>query len=619
MSKQKSVIRSSLSLAHLIRKGLLSWLFAALVEYALLPSELRSFGDLRGLEQVSFGRVVGLWFFCFALLLGFSRSRRAAVYERWGFPVLLLLLGSLSLIGSFSLSFLILCVLLVLLAVGFALRGWEGDLRLIPTPRKGRKACIWATVGLSLLFFLLVSGWTVGRVYSFSAPTYDFGIFSQMFYNMKTSGLPLTTVERDGLLSHFAVHVSPIYYLLLPFYWLFPAPVTLQVLQAAVMTSAVIPLWLLGKQHGLGAGQRMLLCALLLLFPAFAGGAGYDIHENCFLTPLLLWLFYTLDHGSRSGAFLAGLLTLMVKEDAAVYVAVIGLWQILKAALHRETDPKSSLINGFLLLGLSIGWFLGATTYLSRMGDGVMTGRYKNLLYGGSSSLLTVIKAVLLQPMRAFYECVDPEKLPYIAGTLLPLLGLPLWTRRYERWILLIPYLLVNLLSDYPYQHDIFYQYSFGSAAFLLYLTAVNLADLRGAWKAWTALSSAVLLCGICFGILVVPKALRYPTRAIEYSEHYGSIRQTLDLIPKDASVAAGTFYTTYLSQREVLYDIRYCSKEHLLESEFVVLPLQESYKRYATGSSDNGLAQLQELLESSGYQVFAALKDQLMIYRREQ
>lgn len=99
------------------------------------------------------------------------------------------------------------------------------------------------------------------------------------------------------------------------------------------------------------------------------------------------------------------------------------------------------------------------------------------------NDLLTVVKACILSPMKAIYECVDEEKLPFIAFTLLPLLGLPLFTRRYERYLLLIPYVLVNLMSDYPYQHDIFFQYTFGSAAFLLYLTLLNLADLKSGRK----------------------------------------------------------------------------------------------------------------------------------------
>jgi hypothetical protein len=79
---------------------------------------------------------------------------------------------------------------------------------------------------------------------------YDMGIFSQMFYYMREYGSVLTTCERDGLLSHFAVHFSPIYYSLLPFYCLFPTPATLLVCQAVLVGSGVIPL--------------VLICCLLL-------------------------------------------------------------------------------------------------------------------------------------------------------------------------------------------------------------------------------------------------------------------------------------------------------------------------------------------------------------------
>ncbi|MBQ5764200.1 MAG: hypothetical protein IIV96_06120, partial [Ruminococcus sp.] len=46
------------------------------------------------------------------------------------------------------------------------------------------------TAVLALGFFAFVCVWTVSRVRSFSAPTYDYGIFSQMFYNMEKTGLP---------------------------------------------------------------------------------------------------------------------------------------------------------------------------------------------------------------------------------------------------------------------------------------------------------------------------------------------------------------------------------------------------------------------------------------------
>ena len=177
------------------------------------------------------------------------------------------------------------------------------------------------------------------------------------------------------------------------------------------------------------------------------------------------------------------MLILFVKEDAAVYVAVIALWLIIKTLLRFKELDKKNLLTGIIMLAVSISWFLIVTTYLANHGDGVMTYRYSNFMYDGSSSLFTVIKSIILNPMKAIYECVDAEKLKFIAMTLLPLLGLPLITRRYERYILLVPYILVNLMSDYQYQHDIFFQYTFGSTAFLIYLTVVNLADLKINWK----------------------------------------------------------------------------------------------------------------------------------------
>ena len=440
-----------------------------------------------------------------------------------------------------------------------------------------------------------------------------------MFYHMKESGVPFTTVERDGLLSHFAVHVSPIYYLMLPFYWLVPIPATLQVLQAAVITSAVIPLWKIGKNHGLTGAQRMLICAILLLYPAFSGGTSYDIHENCFLTPLILWLFYGIDRKNWCLTAIAAVLTLMVKEDAAVYVAVIALWLIAKTVLRYKKLDIYSLMTGVGLLAVSLGWFFLVTGYLAKSGDGVMTYRYNNFMYDGSSSLVTVIKSVILNPMKALYECVDAEKLYFISMTLLPLLGLPLLTRRYERYILLIPYVLVNLMSDYQYQHDIFFQYTFGSNAFLVYLTVVNLADLKINWQRIFALIAAVIVSAVCFGIVVAPKAMGYPVQAIQYHDYYQSIRDTLDTIPDGASVTATTFYTTHLSQRNVLYDVRYSSKEHLLETEYVVLNVSSTsdYKKYATGGKENGFENLVKLLEKKGYTEYASLEDILVIYRK--
>jgi uncharacterized membrane protein len=406
---------------------------------------------------------------------------------------------------------------------------------------------------------------------------------------------------------------------MLPFYCMVPHPATLQVLQAAVLSSAVIPLWLIGKEKGLSGAQRMLLCALLLLLPAFAGGTSYDIHENCFLTPLILWLFYGIEKKNIPITAVFGVLTCMVKEDAPVYVAVIGLYLLVKTAVRFRKKAIRELCIGGSLLALSLIWFFAATGYLAQSGDGVMTYRYNNFMFDGTDSLFTVVKAVLMNPMKAFFECVDAEKLPFISFTLLPLLGLPLITRRYERYLLLIPYVLVNLMSDYQYQHDIFFQYTFGANAFLIYLTAVNLADLKLPNLQLATLILAVFVSGSCFIKTVVPKAAGYSQNKVTYASYYEGIRNTLDTIPEGASVASTTFYTTYLSQRDILYDIRYCSKAHLLETEYVVLKVSSTgdYTKYNTGGKTNGYENLVALLGKEGYVLHSNYGNVLEVYRK--
>ncbi len=620
MLRQKSLSLQKRYFSGVVRQIILSWLFAVMLEYLRLPGARRDLARLDGLAQMSLIRVIAVTCGGMLLLSGISRFVNTAKVERWAIVGVFGILAIAALRASFTWAFLAVCILVLIFLVVFGFCGWDRQPEPVSRPKQAHRVWRWIVVGLSIAFFLFVSCWTVGRVYSFSTPTFDFGIFCQMFYNMKESGLPMTTVERDGLLSHFAVHVSPIYYALLPFYWLAPTPATLQVLQAAVITSAVIPLWKIGKHHNLTGPQQTLICAVFLLCPAYSGGTSYDIHENCFLTPLLLWLFYGIDRKNTAITATAAILTLMVKEDAAVYVAVIALWLIVKTVLHFKKFDISNLITGIIMLAISLGWFFLVTGYLAKSGDGVMTYRYSNFMYDGSSSLLTVIKSVILNPMKAVYECVDIEKLYFIAMTLLPFLGLPLLTRRYERYILLIPYILVNLMSDYQYQHDIFFQYTFGSTAFLVYLAVVNLADIRINWQRVTVLAAAFIVSMACFYKVVVPKAIHYPVQAVRYYGFYQNIRDALSEIPDGASVTATTFYTTYLSQREILYDVRYCSLEHMLETQYVVLKISadSDFKKYAVNEEGNGFENLVKLLEENGYEPYMSIEDILVIYRKK-
>lgn len=588
------------------------WLLAVTLEYLGLAKALRPLTALTGLAQMSLARVLTVTAVGYLLQIALHRWPLFEKYQRWLTVTFFGVYAVCGLIASFTWPFLAVCIVMMAGLVLFALFGWNGRPPLQPEQKKESRKWRLPVAGLALVFFCTVSAWTVARVRNLWTPSFDFGIFAQMFHYMKETGIPFTTIERDGLLSHFAVHISPIYYLMLPFYCLVPRPETLQVLQAAVLAGAVIPLWKLGKHHGLSPLQRTLVCAVLLVYPAYAGGVSYDIHENCFLPPLILWLLYGLDRKSIPLTAIFGALTLLVKEDAPVYVAVIGLYVLVRSILRKE---KWGILAGTGLLLGAIGYFLGATAYLASAGDGVMNYRYNNFMYDGSNSLVTVVKAVVLCPLKAVFECVDREKLEFIALTMLPLAGLPLLTRRYENLILLIPYVLINLMSDYPYQHNILFQYTFGSTACLMYLVVVNLADLKERVRFGAAALAVCIGIG-CFCANIVPPVSSSISAAIRNGDSYAQQRAFLDTVPDGASVAATTFYTTCLSDRETLYDVQYASPEHILECEYVVIRHGADFENYYGGTWQNEEGFVRWLLRN-GYTLEKELESVAQIYRK--
>ena len=613
----KEKARVLFSAPNVIRRLLLSWLISVTIAYCVIPQSMQNLQSLDALQQMWLPAVLIMCgiFFVTLCILGYCLD--TDYLERWFFLPVYSILAFFTLRSSFTVPFFIVSLLILVFFACYAVFGWNPTGSHCVSKPVTPPVFIWVLTVLALAFTVFVSVWTVCRVLTFSTPTYDFGIFSQMFYNMKTPGLPMTTVERDGLLSHFHVHVSPIYYLLLPFYWLIPEPATLQVLQAIILASAVIPFWNICRSRNLNPWVSTLICVLLLLYPAYSGGTSYDIHENAFLAPLILWLLYGIERKNAVIIIVFSVLTLFVKEDAAVYVAVIGLYVLLNALLHREQRKYRDLLTGIFMMVIAIVWFLYVTDFLATQGDGVMTYRYQNFMYDGSGSLVTVIKSVILCPMKAIYECVDKEKLSFIALTLLPLLGLPLLTRRFERFILLIPYVLINLMSDYQYQHDIFFQYTFGSVVCMFYLTVLNLADLKVEWIKIPVVFAALLISISFFTSQVIPKATSYYKNYHNSKSYYTTIQDTLSQIPGDASVSATTFYTTQLSQRQILYDVKYASLEHILSTEYVALAPKSktNYTNYAI-DGENGYENFTAILEDSGYEIW--LQNQgIVIYQK--
>lgn len=461
-----------------------------------------------------------------------------------------------------QLAYALVVLAVVLLAFSYVKRDLIPLMERIPLNEK-QGMVLAVCFGFGLVWF--ICNITVARYHTYSNSTFDFGIFAQMFENMRRTGLPLTSVERQtiGEISHFGVHISPILYLMLPFYLLFPSPVTVQVMQAVVLGLAVIPLFRLCRHYQLCEKMSAAVCLLYCLFPATAAGTFYDFHENCWLPVLIFSLILMVEKKKGLRTVVCAILLLMVKEDAALYLLVLGGYWCLSGRERRR---------GALLALMAILYFGVALAVLHKFGQGdLASSRYWHLMYDPDGGLWQIVITMLADPAYVLAQIGSAEKLRYLLLMLAPIGATLIQRRMYSRYLLLGTLIVFNVLPNYVYMYDIGFQYSFGAVALLLYLAVMTAAEWqekkRISWGAMAVITAFVL--SLC---LNYPKLEYYREREEKYGAQYAAMDEAVASIPRDASVLASGYLVPHL------WDVRHLSsiqEDCEVDQDFVAVDIR--------------------------------------------
>ncbi len=409
------------------------------------------------------------------------------------------------------------------------------------------KRQMWTVISaLAVLSAAAMALFGIIRHNSYMTSAFDFGIFAQMFESMRRTGLPLVTCERNELMLHFGVHFSPFFYLLLPFYCIYPHPQTLLVLQALAIAAAVFPLALICRHFKLSQRLTAVICAVYLLLPPFALPSLYDFHENKFLTVLLLWCVYFMLKCKYPQFALFALLTLSVKEDAAIYIMALALYMMFS---------QKKTLAGFITLMLSSVYFLFAVKMVSVCGGEVMLSRLDAYIPSGGQGFLSVIKTCISDIGYLIHKVFTPDKLIYILTVFVPLAFLPFMVKKKASLFLLVPMLVINLMPDWIYQYDVAFQYGYGSCALALLLYIIALSESEELKKRKTALFSLSMVIIMFFGSFV-PKTKYFldysgnpdvKSRALAYNE-------LLSELPKDIEITVNSYFAGHMYNFESVY-----------------------------------------------------------------
>ena len=307
-------------------------------------------------------------------------------------------------------------------------------------------------------------------------------------------------------------------------------------------------------------------------YPVISGGCFYDIHENMFLPVLIFTFLLYMEKDNMTGILISAILICLVKEDAPVFLMFMALYMIIGKRMYKK---------GFIILILSIVYFVIACKIIEIIGTGIISDRFNNMIAEGNGNITGIIKTVINNPAYIITQIMDKSKIAYILKTLGVLLFIPLCTRKWSRFILLGPYIMFNLMSDYEYFHSIYFHYSFGSGALLIYLLIINICDMDVKKKMlmlrMTAM--AVVIFFMAFNVSRLDNAFNYVDE--NNKRVIDTMNEGLGTIPDDASVTATTFLCASLSKHKILYELYYTDKQ----TEYIALDLRYSDTYYNVSS----------------------------------
>ncbi|MDT0307782.1 DUF2079 domain-containing protein [Streptomyces sp. DSM 44917] len=225
-------------------------------------------------------------------------------------------------------------------------------------------------------FFVIYATLSVTRYLRHENQSWDLGIFEQVVRSYAHLRAPVSDLKGPDF-PILGDHFSPVTALIAPFYRVFPSPVTLLIVQAALFALAVVPVTracalLLGRARGAALGIAYGLSW------GVQRAVDFDFHEICFAVPLIAFALEAVLRERWRAALLWALPLLLVKEDLGLTAAAIAVVVALRAR-HRSPGTVApalavaagcavacALIISFLIPAFNAG---GDYDYWTKLGE----------------------------------------------------------------------------------------------------------------------------------------------------------------------------------------------------------------------------------------------------------
>ncbi|MES1179308.1 MAG: DUF2079 domain-containing protein [Myxococcales bacterium] len=440
---------------------------------------------------------------------------------------------------------------------------WEGVKQQLPERVRKlgpRTVVITAALGYALFMSFYFVRWH----YKLRTHNFDLSINNNLIYGgLHGKFLESTVVFPTDPGKYLANHAKFGTYLFLPIYVLWPKPETLLVLQSFLLGLSALPLYGFARRHVSDAMAVAVALAFLCYYPMHS--ANFSEFQN---VPIATFFLFSLVWAAETRRWvICGLATgaaLLLREDIPIGVAVIGGFLLLSG--YRS-------FPGFVIATVALSYFVYLRFHvMDDAGEWWYPNMYKDLWADGEKGYKSVIKTLITNPLFVLSKLVVEKKLVYLLHLLVPVAFLP--ARRWYLWAAFVPGIFLTLLvTNYDPPTLFSFHYVMHWAPFLFLAVPLALESIGKSLDSGLIRMRAAAATMVCASLVLTYNYGAFGARAnslkggynfidFEYTpaeaERYRRLQTLVEMIPKDASVAATETVGPHVSSRVKMFTMRH-------------------------------------------------------------
>ncbi len=454
---------------------------------------------------------------------------------------------------------------------------------------------------LTIVYIVYFTAVSFLRYDNFYTGRFDLGNMDQTVWNTIHGRIfELTDPNGTSIVSRLAFHADFILILLAPFYLLWSDPRMLLLIQTVILAFGAFFVYEIAKYIIKNKNLSLVFAIAYLLNPAIQYTNIYDFHPVTLATTFLLGAFYFLLKKRYLLFLLFAILAAFTKEQVWIIVSFFGVYVLL--------NHKNKKLLGIFTFLISIGifYFLIWHAIPNALGSNHFALSYYSD-FGDSPT--NIVRNVFTSPHKLLSTIFQKDQLSYLIQLFIPLGFLSLLSP-----ILLIfalPDLLINLLSNNPQLHQIYYQYSATITPFIFIAAIFGVKNLITRFPKLSIFSTFYILlstfyCAYSFGPLPFAKNPNIDMFT-KPQKNKDAIESFISTIPSKYSVAVTNSVGSHLAHRQKIFNLPVGIDKadfilFLLDDHFAQPSLNEQEKMVEKAGGDKNYV---EVLKIDNFIVF--------------